>query len=244
MKYSFLMPYIKRHKQLENTLFSFNHWYSNRQDWEIIIIEDQKNWDSEQDHNQLDLLCKKYSHLSVKKIGPVVGPTNPARHFNTGAKMAKGQFFILTNPECFHTTNILSAADEEFNKTFDKYIICACENRKNVNYGIKKMDQINGDHVMWYQHSRHRNVCYHFCSIISAKNFFRVGGFNEIYCDGLGFEDNDFRDSVKCAKIPFVVRDDLVVIHQWHIDQRPANWETLLKKNRKIYQNRSIRRGI
>jgi len=43
-----------------------------------------------------------------------------------------------------------------------------------------------------------------------------AGGFDDRYADGIAYDDNAFRDRVARAGIPFAVRDDILVLHQWH----------------------------
>jgi hypothetical protein len=41
-KYTFIIPYYDR-PSLWNTLFTFKHFYYNRDDYQIFILEDKKN---------------------------------------------------------------------------------------------------------------------------------------------------------------------------------------------------------
>ena len=43
MKYSIIMPYYDRRYQLKKTLESFCIFYSYRQDYEVVLVEDGKN---------------------------------------------------------------------------------------------------------------------------------------------------------------------------------------------------------
>lgn len=226
IKYSILMPYYDRHSQLDETLRSFVQ-YQTRNDFEIVLIEDDKNVMDKLKHDALVKTLSHYSY-SITHLRYPFSLINPAPMFNMAAKVAQGQFLILTSPECKHETNILAGLDEEFEKNVRCYVICACQS----------LTREGGFH-MWYQHSIHRNACYHFCSAISKLSYNNVGGFDESYRNGYCFDDDDLRDSIKRIGIPFIVRDDLLVSHQWHNKgYRPSNWRQLWDRNKRIYESK------
>ena len=240
MKYSILMPYIRRAGQLHNTLISFEqHYVSQKNDFEVIIVEDEKNFLDQREHNSLVRILDYFrgwmniKHLHISNRNQY----NPAPLFNIAAQEASGEYFIITNPECFHQTNILKGLDEEFNKNPDVYVMCACESRKGCNHFIAAFDELKGEHHAWYQHSIHRNAQYHFCSALSKDNWNRIGGFDERFGDGIGYDDDDFRDTVKHAGITVVTRDDLLTIHIQHEkSDRPPGHRRLLRKNEELYK--------
>ncbi len=112
---------------------------------------------------------------------------------------------VITNPECRHDADILAGLDAIFAANGNAYVVCSCESLDS-----------KGRHFMWYQHSQRRNCCYHFCTALTRENWHRVGGFDERYADGIAYDDNDFRESVRAAGLQFVVRDDLKTTHLWH----------------------------
>jgi len=224
MRYSFLLPYYDRSLLLEVTLRSFERFYSNREDWEVVVVEDFKNVKNAELHRQLKEVVEEHD-MSVRIVEGFEDSFNPSVLFNLGAKQAQGEFLILSNPECKHTVDILFGLDEEFSYGKDCYVICAC----------RALNE-DGTFYRWYQHSEHRNACYHFCSAISQENFWRIGGFDERFKDGYGYDDDAFRDRVARSGIPFIVRDDLVVEHQWHRRVRPAGHRRALRRNKELYE--------
>jgi GT2 family glycosyltransferase len=62
-----------------------------------------------------------------------------------------------------------------------------------------------------------------------------IGGFNEEYTQGYGYEDNSFRDRIIKAGILVVLNDDLLVTHQWHAKVHPKDYRPLLNRNKAIY---------
>ena len=222
MKYSIIMPYYNREKQLETTLISFRAHYHMRSDFEVVIPLDPKH---EGELNiDFDFPIRLIKSEWDKNI------SNPAPLFNEGANAARGQYFVITNPECFHATDILGELDNIFHADENSYVVCACKALKE-----------NGDFYLWYQNTKAhgRNLCYHFCSAISRFNYFRHGGFDEDFAHGWSYEDDAFRDNLLRQKnVHFVVRDDMVVVHQWHSKSRPVDYRDRLCENKKIYERK------
>lgn len=240
MKYSVLVPYYKRLGHLHDTLISFIHHYSNRDDYEVVIAEDFKNAQNKKDHeNLLDTIeefRKKipiiHSTLSTETWNPVLG-------FNDAAHRATGEYYVITNPECFHFANILDGLDEEFKDNKDSYVICGCANYKRCNLFIKNFRDLRGEEAEWYQHSIHRDANFHFCTAISKQNWENIGGFDSAYSLGIAYDDADFRNSVLKARLPLKIRDDLLTIHIDHNSfPSPPNVHKLVEKNRTTYQKK------
>jgi len=225
MKYSILFPYYNRIDQLSNTFESFIKWYSDRDDYEVVIIEDQKQNDDM--HFRLILLIDLYKDcIPIKLIRTKAKVSfSPSTAFNEGFDVSEGDFIIVSNPECLHETDILKGMDQIFDEDPDKYVVCSC----------KSLDQ-NGEMKTWYHHITHKDTKYHFCCGISKKNYAKIGGFDERYTVGYGYDDNSFRDSVLRAKLEFIDKGDMVVCHQWHQKLRPMAYRSLLKRNKDLYQ--------
>lgn len=217
MKYSIIMPYYKRLDHLHNTLISFIHHYENRDDYEVVIAEDAKNANYMNEHEDLVLLVKEFSEkIKIKHFITETKAYNPAPFYNEAVRVAKGSFLIITNPECFHKSNILNGLDHSFEKDNDIYVVCACQS-VNANLNIKKFEDLKYTFHMWYQHSQHRNVMYHFCTAMSKENYEKLGGFDEEFGQGISCEDIDFIERIKKSSMKIVVRDDLLVYHINHV---------------------------
>ena len=141
--------------------------------------------------------------------------TNPAVAFNSAARMANGDRFILTSPECIHLNDVLGGLDKTDS---NEYIVCACKTTHEVK---------------WYQHSKYNNRMLHFCSCISKKNWLKLNGFCEWYKNGVAYEDDDWLERIKKAGIKIVCNDELIVEHLEH--GRAYSTPELNEKNRKLY---------
>jgi len=155
--------------------------------------------------------------------------------------MAEGEFVIMTNPECAHVTDILSGFDEELAKNKNVYVVAACA---NGGVQTKVPDSFEGftyAQSKWYQHSVHYNRCLNWCTVLSKENYIKVGGFNEEFDNGLGRADVQFAKMVRKA-VPFVLRDDLICVHQAHSreHQFTAERRQLISNNHscKIFRSR------
>lgn len=221
IKYSILMPYYNRFNQFTETLDSLWFHYQKRDDFEVILILDNKVTEKE------TLLLEKLandSKLNVKIITRAEHSYNPCTSFNLGAFHAGGNFLVITNPECCHVENILNGLDNEFQKDSNVYVVCAC-------LAWKK----DGTPLNWYQHSKYRNKEYHFCSALHKDTYWSINGFDERFANGISYDDDAFRDSLKKKGVKFVHRDDLLVYHLFHEKIRPPKFRHLLQKNERIY---------
>jgi len=218
MKYSILIPYLDRAAQFRRTLVSFLP-YAERSDWEILLIEDEKNRRQDRTHNELLQLLVASRKQNVRiTVCPGGDPTNPSPHYNLGARSAHGDYLILTSPEVRHVANILEGLDTSV--ADDAYVVCACR----------------AENGKWWQHSVRRPANYHFCTAISRLRYLDVGGFDEAYASGYAFDDDDWLNTVRAAGLRVVPRDDLVTVHQKHGKPwRPSHWRVLWERNRRLY---------
>jgi GT2 family glycosyltransferase len=214
---SVVMAYFNRRELLINTLKSIER--SEFKDYEIIVVDDGST--------------ERIDDLPVKVIR--LEPENKWYHnscipFNIGFKEAKGDVIIIQNPECLHVHDVLSYVDKTI--CDDNYISMSCY---SYNEGMTKylmgsmypdydsfLDMFNKlpqqsvlNYVGWYNHASYRPVYYHFCSAITRKNLRILGGFDERYANGTGYEDDDLVDRVKRLGLKMII-PDVTVIHQWH----------------------------
>jgi glycosyltransferase involved in cell wall biosynthesis len=234
MKYSILMPFINRGGKLIHTLNSFKNLYRDRNDYEVIIIEDAKN---EEDIAPILDMYRRSFGMNIQLVKSKIQDCyNPAPLFNEGAIVADGEILILTSPEILHASDVLGGLDDEFTETpLDdlKYVICSCKN------------QGNRDNLPWYQHSMYRNKQYHFCSAMSRDLYSALQGFDNEYGKGIAYDDDDFLRTIKNGGkynlvVEIITRDDLETHHQWHakITVRVPGYREKLMINRNYYERK------
>jgi hypothetical protein len=241
IKYSVLYPYYKRSGHLHNTLISFLHHYSDRDDYEIVIAEDFKNMMNNHEHAELLKIIERFKdHICIIHINIPVETWNPCIAFNCAAEAASGDFYLVTNPECFHLANVLEGLDEEFEKDPAVYVVCGCRNRIGCKFFIESFDELGGVDGVWFSHSEYKKGCLHFCNAMSKRSWEKVGGFDEDYRDGIAYDDNDFINRVRRAQLKIVRRDDLLTIHIDHGAARidPVKRKKLAEVNWKVYSKK------
>jgi len=230
-KYSILFPYYRRYVQLESTLLSFVWFYRNRNDYEVLIAIDSKN--TQDDLQKLNSVIENFPDINISAYpfgnddnwGSVLG-------YIMLAEKARGDYFILTSPECVHRNDILAGMDEEFSSNPQSYVLCSC-------YSVKD-EYLRPDHQVpmgnWYHHSVYRNVGVHFCSALHRDTYSLTGGFDPEYAKGICFDDDDFRNRVSQAGVPFVYRDDLMTVHLSH-GSKPNKFGEMYRINREYYES-------
>ena len=214
MKYSIILPYYNR-PSLNVTLLSFIHFYKDRSDYEVIIVEDNKNYNDYSQHKKLlDIIDLFKDKINIKHIVNSIVSYNPARSFNLGLIASTGKKLILSNPECVHVCNILDYIDKNENDNYKVFgcLLVDCIDIEVIDFNKAKF--ISRD--FWYQHSQHRNEKYHFCSCIDRQQFYKIDGFDEGYSKGIGFDDNDLVKKIETNSINFEIVDIPYVYHIRH----------------------------
>jgi GT2 family glycosyltransferase len=242
------MPYYDRPGQLFNTLISYGTFYFDRKDVQLVIVEDIKNYRDKQKHNALlEVLKHAPENMRLTLLLDDSESFNPARKFNMGvADLVNCEYIVITNPECMHLTDVLAGFDDEFEKNKDAYVICGCQSAKSNDEYTTSLDTFTYDMHKWYQHSEHNNRRLHFCTAIRRFNYMTIGGFDERFCEGLGYDDDDFRDTVTHAGFAPVLRDDLLVLHCYHArtHQRLPDYRKLVERNKTLYSEKTKERGL
>ena len=235
IKYSILMPCYNRAKELRIALQTYSNRYKNiRNDYEFVIVEDGKNYNDVSMHIDLMNVLGDFLHLNITHF---YGDSafNPSKHFNQESKLARGEYFILTNPETAIMTDVLGIIDLK-SALDESYIIGACANCDTVHFDTD--GQLRGNLIMWYNHSIHRKTYWHFFSVIPRRLYEFVDGFDEMYTKGMSYDDNDFALSVACHKIPFIFDDDIYTMHIAHDCTYQKENLALASINREYYMKK------
>ena len=230
MKYSIIMPYYKK-RTLRDTLASYRYHYSDRDGYEVIVLEDCKNVAEVEEHQALlDIVVEFAMSVPIRYMETSFENCYaPSKMFNCGVIVAKGEYIVLTNPECLHKTNVLAQFDKELEKDANSYVVAAC-------YNADKSESGEYTFVSWYQHSVHMPRGLHWCSVMSKDNYNKLDGFDEGYSHGFGREDVDFFRRVEESGMKVSFRDDIEVIHISH----PNMWTKLglIVTNQNYYGNK------
>lgn len=211
------MPYHQK-PALHDTLVSYDHYYAGRKDYEILVVEDGKSVIDLDTHNHVESMVEQFQQRGV----PVrLIQTNfqysyaPSKLFNLGVEKAKGEYIVLTNPECFHLTDVLGSFDLMLHEAPEAYPVATCFNAE-CNSLIENFTDFKYKHIGWYQHSKHMPRNLHWCSVLKKTLYNSLGGFDEGYATGFGREDVDWARRVEEAGIPILPMDNTIVVHISH----------------------------
>ncbi|TXF77217.1 glycosyltransferase family 2 protein [Chryseobacterium sp.] len=233
---------------------------------EVIAVDDGSNEDE-----RLEDLCSDFPFLKVVRLEKKnKWYKNSCIPFNIGFLQATGDTIIIQNPECLHFGNILKYVEDHIKENL--YLSFACysldrEPTDRIDHYLENPEKIkqiiaenNGPNIKdgtnsWYNHSVIRPVAYHFCTAISRVDLYDLGGFDEKYAHGVGYDDNEFLFRIKLKKMQIRFVDDELVLHLNHYNQLSSfNNEILLSekekekriklvlKNQHIFENDTLKR--
>lgn len=259
MKYSIVMTYINRKKQLDNTLYSISLSSLDKKEYEIIIVDDN----SKTEDNVHEIIQKYENILNIKYLKI---KQNNKTHFNSciafnhGFSLAMGENIIIQNAECLHNGDLLQYCEQQIKQNLkDNYYVFSCyslthesfEKINNIEKNENFIENINKNIIIrnvghggpeaphchcdaWYVHPVYRQAEHHFCSIISYENLKKINGFDEKYMFGPGWDDGEFSFRIeKLLKINTLSADDVYVMHQWHESSLDFDY----KINQDLYWN-------
>jgi glycosyltransferase involved in cell wall biosynthesis len=261
-KISIVMSYYNRKTQLIHTLESIMK--STYKNIEIIIVDD--NSDEEHKIEKFIDPFKKIFDIKVIVINNIEKTwVNPCIGYNIGLKEATGDIIILQNPEVCHigdciqyvlenlnigdwlSFNCFGSHNYEMNELFknssdDKIfdIINNLEFKEGGNSIIK--DDVGG----WLNHYTKHFVAYHYCAAIHKYDLVTKmdNGFNEIFKDGIGADDDEFIKRLIKNKFKFKINkfenNDPFVVHQFHDKPNSLKQYNYLD-NRKLFNECCIK---
>lgn len=211
---SVIVPYWKREHLLRQSLERYKALYS---DIEVVIVNDgdEKPFVSDYPFVKLVNLPKK------DWLG------NPCVPWNVGVSKASHDVIILTHAEIRHREAIFGEMLAELSRLGEKgYVLASCW---------------AADQNRWYCYPDYRGpkadripdgMGLNFCVMMNKSFFEEIGGFDERYRNGAGYEDNDFAWAVHKNGGNPIVRPDLVVDHY----RTSVNWGgAMFQRNKKIF---------
>lgn len=251
---SVVTAYYNRKKLFVRTLDSMKPYYG-KIDFEVIVADDGSD-----ESERLEDLQSEYPFLRVIRLEKEnKWYKNPCIPFNVAFSEVKGDKVIIQNPECYHFGPILEFVDKNLKQNHYLSFGCFSLDKENTNNDslftnkghikdlILENDKTfvkNGD-LGWYNHSKHRPEAYHFCAAMTKKDLYDLGGFDERFANGVGYDDDEFIWRIKAKKMQIDFIDECVVLHQNHYNYSENKSETAeiieqikktYKRNKKIFE--------
>jgi hypothetical protein len=212
------MPYFERMARLKNTLKSFktDGYFESDYPYKVqVSVCDDGSMEERVRHERFDGIPLILTELPLK-----TGWLNPCVPINRAVRATDSPLILLQSPETYHPMPVLEKMASLLD-AYNKVVLCPT-----------KVDGQKG--WRWYAHPVHRPVKYWFCQLMSRDFFEEIGGFDELYRWGQGFDDDAFADSIEKHGGTFIWADECHVVHV----KVPRNY-TLppIKGNRKRFKN-------
>lgn len=128
---------------------------------------------------------------------------NVAKALNLGTRAAKYPHIIISSPE----VKPLSPVLDEFEKILGTNVICKVydedENCKIVRTLVRTGKRSESPRM-------------YFLAMFNKSDIEKINGWDEDFLGGYGYEDDDFGARWNRADLPFIMRDDIEALHQYH----------------------------
>jgi hypothetical protein len=191
------MPYFNRIEALRGTIASYEEagYFEGDLEIEVCICDDGSI-------KEPASAIGKRSWLKIKKLPDKKAWKCACTPINASVAMSSGKYILLTSPEVSHVGSIIPKMLESLNDPKD--IILAC---------VKGLPGTRKEHRGWYTHPVHRPVKYWWCQLMTRDFFDKIGGFDERYRKGRGYEDDDFCERLTNAGARWIWDEECVAVH-------------------------------
>lgn len=218
---SIVMAYYNRLSQLLHTLKSLKQ--TKITDFEVVIVSDFSP-----DTDKLLELPKAFSFpiriIEMSKIHKERLYCNPCIPYNVGFTRCSGDKVIIQNPECCHVGDLLSVCDQLLQD--GKYLSFSCysaseEETRHLLSGVpiscfNNAPPANEGMSGWYNHPVYCPRDLHFTTAITKKDLVELGGFDQRFAHGYGYDDDEFRRRIIKKGLEIIHPQDVYSIHQYH----------------------------
>lgn len=244
---SIVTAYYNRKKLFVRTLESIKK-QNFQEAFEVIAVDDGSD-----NEERVENLVEQFPFLRVIRLEKKQKwYHNSCIPFNIGFRAAKGDKIIIQNPECLHFGNILEYTATHLKK--NTYLSFSCfsldktttenldsliTNPENIKMVIEKNNHIikNDGEAGWYNHSVFRPEAFHFCTAILKQDLSKLGGFDELYSYGIGYDDNEFLWRIKKMGMQIQFVDEELILHQNHYSPESSSYQNRADKNQLINKN-------
>ena len=221
---SLILPYWQRQDATDKAMHYLEH-HNQGVDYEVILVDDG---------NEVRYKRPPRINMRIIQLPEKSGPLNPCVPYNCGVEQSTGEYVALSNPENIHRTPILDEMRKSI-KNENDYVMAACwcpeQNRWHCH---SSMNRRNDNDVGKYLPPGSN---YHFMSMMHRSLWDKIGGFDEEYREGAGYDDPDLVRRLHKAKANFIMRDDLIVDHQ-RSNAHAAWTDEMFARNRALFESK------
>lgn len=254
---SITTAYYNRRKLFYRTLKSIEK--SSFKDFELIVTDDASD-----EEERIEDFQDEFSFLKVIRVEKKdKWYINPCIPFNLAIRAATGKIVVLQNPECFHIGDVLTHIADTIQE--NDYLTYGCysldrdrtQRLENLNYDLEpklffefvswllsplpqRIVPVGGQ-LGWYNHSIYRPYALHFFSTLLRRHMDDLGGFDERYAEGIGYDDNELLIRIRRKGLNVRIIDQPYVLHQWHSSSPIKNSIHLANKNKDLVNMKTLK---
>ena len=157
------------------------------------------------EHDKVHAYLKKHKLLKDVRLikYEVKEGFNPSKAFNLGVRNARYDHIIITSPEVKPLTPALA----QFEESLGQNIICQVSD-EDENHNIHL--------VLVHRGYRDTSPAMYFLALFNKADIEKINGWDEEFMKGYAYEDDDFGARWNRAGIPWVLREDIQAVHQYH----------------------------
>ncbi len=200
---SMVLPYWNRNAATNEAMWLIDKHYR-ALDLEVLVVDDGSKEEF--------VPAGEWPFLRVIKLPRKDMAMNPCVPINVGAREARGDILILSNPEVKHHVPVLQEMRAELERTGPMgYVLSACKYDRDGTWHCHS--SLVNEQGYRDQYRQPKNSGFHFCAMFYRTLWDKAGGFDEDYRAGSSYDDPDWVNRVASAGGIFRMRDDLVVEH-------------------------------
>jgi len=152
---------------------------------------------------------------------------NPAMALNLGVKNSRAEFIVVTSPEIMPLSPVISQFKSVLGQNCVAKVYDEC--------GAGKVIKGSKWSVLVDSRFRCETPAMYFLTLFNKCDILKINGWDERFLGGYAWEDSDFGERWKRMGINFIIRDDIVGLHQFH--ERGRQDSTGWKMNRKLFES-------
>jgi len=247
------MAYYNRPTLLRKTIEAYLFFHPNLIEIsEFVIVDDGSDVGLEA--NTVVTEYKDRIKAKVIELPKDKNSSNPAIPINISVKQSSGDIVVITNPEAMPLSPVLEHLEEACQPNTYTLVPCysvSIENQKIVNdTPINRLKDTfppfnnvalwDEGADAWYEHPEYIARFFYFFAAMKKDDFIKIGGIDEDFSDGRGYEDNDFVRRVLANGFQIQYDMQELVLHQNHYSGESAKIVRVRRDNCELLQKKIL----